>query len=377
MGKNGNPFCGKKSGIYVSFLKYFIAFQKVLRRGRFRVQDLKNPKRILISNWANMGDVYLSTSVLPEIKKAFPECEIGFLVAPHTQVIIKDHPMIDHIHVIENWFLQWKNESFIKTVLKFFYCILIKHRRVLKEIREKKYDCAIELYPFFPNTENVFWKARIPFRIGFSSSGYSRLLSKAIDLPKTKEYLPHLYTGLLREIGIESELLKPITPKTRSPSTSAKYLVFHMGTTDLTKEWDILKWRALAGYLCDHGYQIFFTGRGEKEKRAINEVIKDLPFFKSYCDILEWHEFVNLIRDSALLVSIDSACVHIAAANDVPFVTLYLNTPNLLMWRPKKQNAYAFVQDREVLFKSEEEGLFSCNNISPREVLKSLEKLLR
>jgi ADP-heptose:LPS heptosyltransferase len=69
--------------------------------------------------------------------------------------------------------------------------------------------------------------------------------------------------------------------------------------------------------------------------------------------------------------------VHIAAANDVPFVTLYLNTPNLLMWRPKKQNAYAFVQDREVLFKSEEEGLFSCNNISPREVLKSIEKLLR
>lgn len=364
MNQTQSTFCGAKSLLYLTLMKPFLFVKKKSQKKMFQESEVNEVKRILVSNWANMGDVVLSTSVLPAIKKAFPECIIGFLVAPHTKVIVDTHPLVDHVHVIPNWFLQWKTESFLKTVSKFFFYSFFRYSSVVKEIREKNYDCAIELYPFFPNTEDIFWKAKILYRVGFASSLQSQLLSHAVPFPKNDQYLPNTYKHLLEKIGVDSIELSPsllsTIPSYLKSQPKNKYLIFHLGTTDRSKEWKTEKWRNLAKLFEDEGYELYFTGKGNAEEKIIEEVIFGYRHCKSVCNKLKWEEFVELIKNTSLLISVDSVPVHIASAFNVPFITLYFNTPSLPIWRPAARNSLSFVEKVDSSQNREES---QCENI--------------
>ena len=277
MSKTQRKFCGAKAHLYLMLINPFLFLKKKFRKKMFQKSEGKKIDKLLLSNWANLGDVVLSTSVLLSIKSSFPGCKIGFLVAPHTKVIVDKHPLVDFVHVLPNWFLQWQSESFLKTVGKFFYYSLFLYPKVIKEIKNMNYDCAIELYPFFPNTENIFWKANILHRVGFMSSLHSQLLSDPVPFPKTDEYLPRTYKHLLKKIGVQATDLSPSLlsniPLPFNGLLKNKYLVFHLGTTDRTREWKIQEWRALVNFFRNQGYDLYFTGRGDREAKIIEEVI--------------------------------------------------------------------------------------------------------
>ncbi len=299
-------------------------------------------QRILLANWGALGDVVLSSGVIAEIRAKFPECKIGFLVSKKSKVVLETCPPVDWIHEVHSWFVP--GAPFWKNFLCYVQFLLTQQRELANQLAQIKYDAAIELRPFIPNIIPLFWKARIPVRIGFSASGNSGLLNHPVEW-NCQEYLPYCYPSLLEEIGISLTDRKQILPKISSKNdkpllVNKPYLLFHLCSSDDRKELPIEFWHSLK-LKCQHaGYSVYFTGMGNREKRIIDHVIDD-PHF-NLCNRLDWDQLVQHIQHAHGIVSVDSVPVHLAAAFDVPCVVIFRRANSSNLWNPDRSTTHAF-----------------------------------
>ena len=77
-------------GRVVSFV-YGIPFHHAQK---FSVKDMKPPRRILLLNGTHIGDIIISTSILPILRSAYTSAEIGFMVGSWSSMVLKNHPEI-------------------------------------------------------------------------------------------------------------------------------------------------------------------------------------------------------------------------------------------------------------------------------------------
>src|SRR3989338_8460819 len=62
----------------------------------------KNPggvRKILASRIDHMGDVFLASSALPHLKKAYPEADIDFMAGSWSAPCLKDNPYVRRLVV--------------------------------------------------------------------------------------------------------------------------------------------------------------------------------------------------------------------------------------------------------------------------------------
>lgn len=288
----------------------------------------KNPKKILLSNIANFGDVVISTTVLPLIKQAYPDCEIGFLTSTNSKVVLENHPLISHLHTYDHWYLHK-----CKAALHFKTC-----KRLLKELRQTSYDLAIDLYPYFPNTIPLLAKSGIPIRIGYPTGGFSKLLTHSMPWQFPDRYASYAHHHLLTPLGIDITQASPL-PFYRYGRQTKPYIVIHMGSSTPLKEWEESKWIELISKLKKDGHTIFLTGKGDRETAICNRVAEKTGV-KNLADQLNWAEFVLKIQEAQLVISVDSAATHITAAVKVPLIVLFskINPPE--MWAPPSSKVY-------------------------------------
>lgn len=285
-----------------------------------------------MTNWGALGDLVLSTGVIAEIKATYPNCKIGLAVSSESKVVCSTSPSVDWIHVLKPWALQGRNIG--QKILSLLRFTFIEQIRAVKEIKSIGYDTAIELRPFCPNVIPIFWKAKIPLRIGFKTSGNDKLLNAPAEWIGG-EYLPHCYWPLLGKIGIESKntLMPQMILKMDHPRLAKKpYLLFHLCASDAIKEMPIEFWKALYSKCKEMGWNIYFTGRGERELKMIEQVTK-IPE-EILCNKLSWEQLVQHIKECRGIVSIDSVPIHLAASFGVPTVALFRCTINPILWKP-------------------------------------------
>ena len=357
-------FVGPKSKPFVLILEKIYRF---FDRFKKRTATPSTPRRILLCNWASLGDLVIATSIIPPLKHAYPEAKIGFLVAHWTKEVVEKHPDIQWIHTAESW----KNMRLDQPLWRRFLIYIKSARKARREIKKINYDLSIELYPFFFNASALLWRCRIPERVGFNSAGFSSLLTKSSSWGG-KGYLAERYQLLLKELNIlvpfgltpslgevsnvPSDRLKKLIPL----SVFKKgYIILHMGSGGLNKEWKEEHWKKLAETLVSSGHSLIFTGKGSREKNRISNVISGLHSCYDLCDSICWDDLLFLIKNTLALVSLDSVTVHIAGAFNKPCIILFLDTYDPSLWSPSHQNCISLIQ------KEKEE-------ITPDKVLKSL-----
>ncbi|MBS0606244.1 MAG: glycosyltransferase family 9 protein [Verrucomicrobia bacterium] len=300
------------------------------------------PQKILLANWGALGDVVLSSGVIAVIRTKFPECKIGFLASKKSKVALESCPPVDWVHEADSWLAPGR--SFWKNGLNYLHFLLTQQRRLAKELSQIKYDIAIELRPFLPNVIPLLWNAGIPVRIGFSSSGNSRLLNQTIEW-HSQDYLPYCYPSLLKKLDILLTDPDQILPKISSNSLSpllAKwpYLLFHLCSSDDRKELPLDFWRSLRCKCEQAGYKVYFTGMGNREKENIDKVAKDNEF--NLCNRLDWKQLVQHIQSAQGIVSVDSVPIHLAAALDVSCAAIFRNTNYSHLWKPNRTTTRIF-----------------------------------
>jgi ADP-heptose:LPS heptosyltransferase len=306
------------------------------------------PKRILVLNGAHLGDVVISTSILPVLRSAYPSAEIGFVTGSWSSMVIANHPDIAFSHQIDHWSINRSNISYIKKVRHFRKTYAI----ALDEIRQKKYDMAVCVFPYFlPDYMDVAWRAGIPIRLGFANSLFASLATSVTELP-TSPFLHQaaLQAEVLRPLSLSdrhTSKRKSVLPESTEEATrevssllnvadvkTTNYRIVHIGAGASNREMPIKFWRDIAVCLSE-SQLLLFTGRGGREADQINRVIHGLGNCINACDKLSWDGFVAAVRYANVLYGVESMAGHVAAAVGTITISVYSGVAGVARWRPE------------------------------------------
>jgi ADP-heptose:LPS heptosyltransferase len=115
--------------------------------------------------------------------------------------------------------------------------------------------------------------------------------------------------------------------------TTGDYVVVHMGAGSPLKEWPASSWRELVVRLADE-HRLVFTGNGELQQHRAAEVTRDVRQCVDLIGRLAWPEFVHVLAQARLVLSVDTVAAHVASAVGTPCVALWAATTRISHWRP-------------------------------------------
>ena len=310
----------------------------------------QSPQRILLSNSAHLGDVLILTTVLPVLKKAFPEAKIGLLIGSWSLQLVQGNPMIDWIHTADHWKLNRADVSMWQKLKRYWHT----RRQALREIKDNRYEISIDLYPFFANFIPLLWEARIPVRIGYISGGFGSLLTHPQKWRNLNQHVSDYHVDLLKQLPIEKshfvKLQYNLPPNecnneyeverllTAASIDLSNYIVIHMGTGNRQKEWPIVKWQTLIEKLHVYGCNLVFTGRGKREADNAQLLMSQLSKCVNACNKISWGAYISIIKRSKLIICLDSLAGHVAGAVDTPCIVIWSGLSNHHHWQPLSES---------------------------------------
>jgi ADP-heptose:LPS heptosyltransferase len=310
---------------------------------------IQPPKRLLIANTAHLGDLVVATALLPVLKSAFPECKIGFLIGSWARCVLEGHPLVDDIHILDQWASNRAAAPRRDKQRRYFQT----RREALREVKAARYDTAIDLSWNFPNALPFLWQARIPVRIGYRSGGGGPLATHSLNFDARDLHVSERHLALMRLLPVDEEdlakfmpMLAPIRAADHADwerkmqaagLTRGNYAVFHAGAGGSLKVWPAAKWRLLTQRWLDAGSTVVFTGSGEKDAALIDEITAGLSGCVNVCGQLGWGGLVAAITQAGLIVCVDTVAGHIAGAVGTPCAVI-MTGQNPCLWHPMGQS---------------------------------------
>jgi ADP-heptose:LPS heptosyltransferase len=304
-----------------------------------------SPRRILLAVGGHLGDAVIATSVLPVLRRRFPDAVIGMVMSSWSSVVVRDHPDLFRIHSVDHWRLNRSAADFTAKWRQYRRT----RRRAIDEIRETGYDAAIDLYPYYPNVADVLWRSGIPVRIGYRSGGYGSLYSHAIDWTDTRAHTAEQHLRLLSnldpeiaeaEVGYSLPLLNMDARMRTTTELRARglepgsFLVLHPGAGEARKAWPTAMWLELAERLREIGHAVAITGAGPAEVIIANQIVAGAPGVVNLCDHLDWGAFRAVLASARAAIGVDSVAMHVAAGQGIPCVAIMAGMSDPLHWRP-------------------------------------------
>jgi heptosyltransferase I len=278
-------------------------------------------KRVLIIKPSSLGDVIHTYPVIALLKKSIPGVEIDWLVNKNISQILDylEDYLEDKILFNRSGF---KGGSFLK-----------ESKRLVSDIRRKKYDCVIDLQGLLRSSIMTFL-SRAEFKVGFKKPK-ERISTFAynvkIDIP---ESITH---AIEKNIYLVSEFLKikPNVPDFNIPKieryssigrkvleangaeiVKAKYMVIAPGARWNSKRWSTDFFAKVLDCIAERDALEFIIIGTKDEVKLADEIMlkckKAKPF--SFADKTNMIELVELLRNAELLLTNDSGPMHIAAA---------------------------------------------------------------
>jgi predicted lipopolysaccharide heptosyltransferase III len=287
---------------------------------------------ILLLQLKRIGDLILTTPAIDAVRKKFPEARITLAIASECRELAPAIPNVDRLLIVRR---NWRDIPVFLSVAmhRFEFCVdFTRNDRsaVLAYLSRAKKRIAAHR----PHGEP---EARTRVYTDFT---------ERMGSLHTIDY--HL--ALLRPLGIENA---PTNLHLNVPSAARhkaqtllhqakidhQFAVFHPGAARAEKFWEADRWVELINRARPK-IDIILTGthsRLEQEhiqqiKTKLREPIVDLS---GRTDLLT---FAALIAQARLLVTVDSAAMHLAAATETPQIVLFGPT-NPFHWRPRESSA--------------------------------------
>lgn len=291
-------------------------------------------RRVLLCNWAHLGDAVLMTAILPLVHKTWPGVFVGVLVGSGSAPLFQGHPQVDRVHCVDHWFLNRSGLSLRKRVLHY----LRQRKKALREVQAVGYDRAIDFYFFFHNALFFLYQTGIPLRAAYTRAGRGSLLTHPLEWQDKEQGLIQYHLELLESVGAASEdvsQLRPVlVPSPVAFSLPPVYTVFQVGSGQESREWPAHKWKQLLSILEEKGHCVVFTGKGSRESSLIAQISTDSHRAINLCDQLALPSLIDVIRQAHLVVAVDSVAGHIASAYAIPTVSLFSGTVRVSHFRP-------------------------------------------
>ena len=300
--------------------------------------DPKFVKRILIIQTAFIGDVVLTTPLIRETKRAFPNAHIDILVTPQTRNVLENNPHLHSIFVFEK--KSKKIKAFVKTAWL---------------IRKKNYDLCFAAHRSMTTAWLMIFGG-VKNRIGFTGKSAARLMSRQVtfrqEARQIERYLDLLRLFKTKELNSQSELFfnEHILFRAQqllSPLPANRpVLAIAPGSVRPTKRWPEERFVQLINQLPDEDINIILIGSpGEKplcdriEKKSGGVRLLNLAGETTLL------EAAALIKSCNLLICNDSGTMHIANAVKTDVFAFFGPTVEWLGFSPFRANDKIFQVD--------------------------------
>jgi heptosyltransferase III len=285
------------------------------------VLDPGSVRKVLVIKLRAIGDVLLSTIVLPNLRKAFPQAAIHFLTEPAARDVIEGNPAVDETLVYD-----------LKEHGPLHY---------IRQIRRRRYDLVFDLFGN-PRTALITRASGAPHRVGFAFRGrqyaYTTLVSGRGDSVHNTQF----NLDALEALGIpivDRALFFPIRAEDRAyvaefiqRESLAGRPIVAVNTSGgwYTKRWALEKFAPLADRIVEElGFSVILPwGPGQKEDAERVRSLMVRPAVIPPPTTLR--QLGALLERCAFMVTNDSGPMHIAAAVGTPVVGIYGPTNPLL-----------------------------------------------
>jgi heptosyltransferase-1 len=304
-------------------------------------------KNILIIRLSAIGDVVMASPLIGACRRSMPESRLAWLVEEISQSVLEANPDLDEIIV-------WPRNKWRKLSRERRYWTLAKEFfGFVKQLRMKGFDLAIDAQGLL---KSGLWAylSGAPERVGIGSKeGSQHLMTRVVDRSGASDRTSSQYLLLAEALGLDVSDFRMTMALSRdaveyanrfAASLDTLYMVFCPFTTRPQKHWMEERWIELLEVTTDK-MDLTVVLLGGPGDRAASEKI--LP--------VEGQNRVNLtgkttlqqaaaiMKQSALVIGVDTGLTHMGFALGVPTVALfgatrpYLNTegmPGTVLYHP-------------------------------------------
>ncbi len=272
--------------------------------------------RILIIKFRNIGDVLLATPLIENLKLNYPNARIDFALNKETEDMITLNPHINEVLSYDRKFL--KSLPFFKRIKE--------EAKFLSEIK-KNYDLVINLTEgergaFYALVSGAETKMGIPPKRGFLKNAYD------INLPKPwDKHMVEASLDPLKKLGLKIFNKRVSIYWSKKDETDYEnFIHIHPVSRWLFK---CVKDETIAKIIdflqTEMKERVVLTAANDKkEMQKINKILslcKSDPVNLS--GKLTLKQTAALSKKAKLFIGVDTAIMHIAAANDTPVIAFF------------------------------------------------------
>ena len=280
--------------------------------------------KILFITLSNIGDCILTLPVLDALRNAYPEGKISCLVPERPKEIFVNNPAVENIIVFN------KHAKLIDKIKLFF------------SLSKEKFDIVVDL-------RNSFFGAFLPAK---KRSSPLRFIPGKFKHMKDRHLFWACFSGYpLRNKKQQSLIIMPEDVNyiedvlnERKLSDSAKLIVVAPGARSQIKRWDKQSFSQLCSRLIKEDWDIVLVGDKSDEPictyvwQAAPEKILNL------CAKTSISQLAVLLKKSRLLITNDSAVMHLAS---------YLNVPVAAIFGPTNEKKYGPWSQEKIVIKKD------------------------
>ena len=324
--------------------------------------SLDRIKRILLIQLGDIGDVVLTTPTIKALKENHPSGEIFVLIRDYAFELIEGCPWVDGVISVEKDKRKLRDE-------------IVYQKDLLLGVRRKRFELAIDLragtrgaiVSFLSGArlrigryrgDGKLWRNRLfthLIRPENELSQYSTLHSLNILDPfnlRIKDTSPELTVTEEKERSAANILRRQKVP------IDKPIIALHPFSRWRYKEWPIRNYIKLIDRIGSrYGVSILMTGSDDERHRAAEIVKRSQIDVYSLAGKTSIGELAAVLKRCSLLIGIDSAPVHIAAAVGIPTVTIF-GPSSPVNWAPRGKGHSVIYKDLPCV-PCKEKG---CNN---------------
>jgi len=338
---------------------------------------------ILIVRLSAIGDIVMASPLIHALRQRYPKSHIAWLVQPEAAALLCDHPELDEVIV-------WPRAKWRELWHRRRLSALFREVRLFRaDLRRRAFALAIDLQGLLKSGLLV-WLSGAARRIGLGSREGSQWLMTEV-LPRGGEdaligseyrFLADRLDLPMRDfdmrIGIGERAERQALQLRSALPTGRPYAVICPFTTRPQKHWFTTHWQALIPRLRGElGMEVLMLG-GPGDVEAARAIAEGSEVVDRVGQT-DLQTAAALIRDSALLVGVDTGLTHMGIAFDRPTICLFGSTrPYLRSDSPKTRVIYHALDCSPCRRSPTCNGAYTClREISPDEVMHEVWAMVR
>jgi len=291
--------------------------------------------KILLIQLRRLGDLILTTPAISALREHLPAAQIALAVSGESA------PLLPAIQGLRQTFLTKRG---------------VRDLSAWMEIRRAGFDCVVD----FTRNDRSAWltflsgapQRIVSGRLKIKSKIRPRFYNEFVDCAMKQMHTADYYLALLQPLGISATANDPLLELPAAAQQLASsviadqirhqsFVIFHPGSARVEKFWEPERWAAIIEFAANElGLFPVLSGGSTELERAHLTAIRE-KLHTTVLDLsgqLDLLSLAALIEYARLLVTVDSAPMHLASAAGTPQVILFGPT-NPFHWRPRKSPA--------------------------------------